>query len=60
MAPPDLSGLRWGPDQGGGDKAFPDLLKALLTLPIQGCILAKVDMSVDPPEMSQWLPSLLV
>ena len=28
MAPPDLSGLRWGPDEGGGDKALPDLLKA--------------------------------
>ena len=28
MAPPDLSDLRWGPDEGGGDEALPDLLKA--------------------------------
>ena len=28
MAPPDLSDLRWGPDQGGGEEALPDLLKA--------------------------------
>ena len=25
MANPDLSGRRWGPDQGEGDEALPDL-----------------------------------
>ena len=28
MAPPDLSGRSWGPDQGEGGEALPDLLKA--------------------------------
>ena len=35
-------------------------LKPLLILPIQGYILVTVEMSVDPPEMSQRLPSLPV
>ena len=35
-------------------------LRPLLILPIQGCILTSVEMSVDPPKISQRLPSLPV
>ena len=35
-------------------------LRPLLILPIKGCILTSVEMSVDPPEISQRLPSLPV
>ena len=51
MALPNLSGLRWDLDEGGGEKPFQIFLRPLLILPIQGCILVKVEMSVDPPEM---------
>ena len=58
MAPPDLSGLRWGPDEGGGGKALPDLLlgssQVLLQLPTP----EKVEKSMNFPELS--LQSFLI
>ena len=48
MAPPDLSGRRWGPDEGGDAKAFP----GPLVLPIQGRALVTVEKFVESPETS--------
>ena len=60
MAPPDLSGLRWGPDKVEVVKPSQICLRPLLILPTQGCIWVKVEVSVDPPELLSWLPLILL